>query len=65
MVFQAKVDGLIISNTTLQRPPSLQSVHSSEKGGLSGQPLKELSTQSISEFYQLTEGDHLMNAVSV
>ena len=56
-VFQAKVDGLIIGNTTLQRPPSLHSIHGSEKGGLSGQPLKELSTQNISEFYQLTKGN--------
>jgi len=48
---------LIVSNTTLQRPSSLQSIHCSEKGGLSGQPLKELSTQNISEFYKLTEGE--------
>ena len=53
---QAKIDGLIVSNTTLQRPPNMKSAHSSQKGGLSGQPLKDLSTQAISDFYCLTKG---------
>ena len=34
------VDGLIVSNTTLDRPNSLRSVHAGESGGLSGAPLK-------------------------
>ena len=34
-----KVDALIISNTTIARPP-LKSVHAHEPGGLSGAPLK-------------------------
>ena len=37
------VDGLIVSNTTIARPP-LRSVHRKETGGLSGRPLLEPST---------------------
>ena len=36
-----RVDGLIISNTTVTRPVSLQSVHQGEAGGLSGAPLRK------------------------
>ena len=35
----AKVDGVIATNTTLSRPNSLQSKHAKETGGLSGAPL--------------------------
>ncbi|KRT78863.1 hypothetical protein AMK59_7983 [Oryctes borbonicus] len=51
-----KVDGLIICNTTVTRPESLQSKEKSEIGGLSGKPLKDMSTEMIAEMYQLTEG---------
>ncbi|XP_071818159.1 dihydroorotate dehydrogenase (quinone), mitochondrial-like isoform X2 [Apostichopus japonicus] len=54
---KAKVDGLIISNTTVSRPSSLKSPEKKETGGLSGQPLKELSTQTIKDMYQLTKGN--------
>ncbi|NWH81451.1 PYRD dehydrogenase, partial [Piaya cayana] len=50
------VDGLIISNTTVSRPSSLQSRQRTEAGGLSGKPLRELSTQTIREMYTLTGG---------
>ncbi|XP_013394866.1 dihydroorotate dehydrogenase (quinone), mitochondrial [Lingula anatina] len=50
------VDGLIISNTTVSRPPSLQSKSKDETGGLSGAPLKELSTQTLRDMYKLTQG---------
>jgi len=40
----AGIEGLIVSNTTTARPPSLKSVHAAESGGLSGKPLFELST---------------------
>lgn len=55
---QGCVDGVVISNTTTQRPlkncqdPSLQS----ETGGLSGVPLKELALESIRKFYRMTNG---------
>ncbi len=49
------VDGVIISNTTLSRPP-LKSIHASETGGLSGKPLFELSTQCLAQFHQMSGG---------
>lgn len=41
------IDGMIVSNTTLARPPSLKSAHAGEAGGLSGQPLFALSTEVL------------------
>lgn len=34
------IDALVVSNTTLDRPDTLRSLHRSEAGGLSGAPLK-------------------------
>ncbi|KAL5021787.1 hypothetical protein ScPMuIL_000942 [Solemya velum] len=51
-----RVDGLVISNTTVSRPHSLQSLNKSEVGGLSGSPLKDLATTTIHDMYRLTEG---------
>jgi len=53
---QCGVDGLIISNTTVARPDSLQGKHKSETGGLSGAPLKEKSVEVIKDMYKLTQG---------
>jgi len=50
------VDGLIISNTTVARPPSLISPEAHEPGGLSGKPLTALSTALIAEMARLTAG---------
>lgn len=44
------LSGIIISNTTLDRPDSLQSQHASEGGGLSGAPLMEKSTAVLRAF---------------
>ncbi|XP_074646532.1 dihydroorotate dehydrogenase (quinone), mitochondrial-like isoform X5 [Tubulanus polymorphus] len=54
---QCGVSGLIISNTTVSRPESLKSKHKTETGGLSGQPLKEISTEVIKNMYSLTKGE--------
>lgn len=51
-----KIDGFIISNTTIERSASLQSRHRDEVGGLSGKPLKEKSTKMIEDVYKLTNG---------
>lgn len=51
-----KVDGLIVSNTTISRPDSLKSSNKSESGGLSGGPVKEVSTLAIRDMYRLTKG---------
>ena len=50
------IDGLILSNTTLARPSDLPQKFADEKGGLSGAPLKEKSTEIIHNFYALTKG---------
>ncbi|KAK2853939.1 hypothetical protein Q5P01_006600 [Channa striata] len=50
------VDGLMVSNTTVSRPEMLQDPQKSEVGGLSGQPLKDLSTSTVREMYSLTKG---------
>ncbi len=44
-----KVDALIISNTTISRPP-LRSSRSGETGGLSGAPLHDLALQRLRDF---------------
>ncbi len=55
-ILGSTVDGLIVSNTTLSRPDSLQSANQAEAGGLSGRPLMTLSTQMLARTYQLTKG---------
>ncbi|XP_046864571.1 dihydroorotate dehydrogenase (quinone), mitochondrial-like [Xenia sp. Carnegie-2017] len=52
-----KVDGVIVCNTTTSRPEDLRSQHKHETGGLSGEPLKKLATQTIREMYTLTKGE--------
>jgi dihydroorotate dehydrogenase len=49
------IDGLIISNTTVTRPP-LRSRHAGEGGGLSGAPLKALALQRLRDFRTATGG---------
>lgn len=46
IVTSVKIDGVIASNTTLNRD-GLQSSHKNEMGGLSGKPLKDRSTAVI------------------
>lgn len=53
-----RVDGLVVSNTTVARPDSIASDPSSrEAGGLSGPPLMEPSTAVLSDMYRLTGGE--------
>lgn len=49
------IDALIVSNTTIGRPPLL-SRHAGEAGGLSGAPLKDLALQRIRDFRSATGG---------
>lgn len=77
---EGKIDGMIISDTTISRPASLVSADAKETGlpfpylflalfltpspfflslltgGLSGAPIRDLSTRVIGEMYLLTEG---------
>ncbi|WP_417455555.1 quinone-dependent dihydroorotate dehydrogenase [Kiloniella sp.] len=50
------LDGLTVTNTTIERPKSLKSKHCTEIGGLSGAPLFESSTNVLRDMYRLTEG---------
>ncbi|XP_030613592.1 dihydroorotate dehydrogenase (quinone), mitochondrial [Archocentrus centrarchus] len=56
VVTELGVDGLMVSNTTVSRPETLQDPNKSEVGGLSGEPLKDLSTRTVREMYKLTKG---------
>ena len=59
IVQQARTYGMnaiIVSNTTIARPDTLQSQHKGEGGGLSGAPLFEPSTNVLKEFYAAAEG---------
>jgi dihydroorotate dehydrogenase len=51
-----KIDGLIISNTTIERMDTLQNKYRNETGGLSGRPLKEKSLQTLRLFRYYTQG---------
>ena len=50
------VDGLIISNSTTDRPSTLISSNKNEIGGLSGKPLFIKSTLMLKKMYSLTNG---------
>ncbi|MGE3147749.1 MAG: quinone-dependent dihydroorotate dehydrogenase [Pseudorhodoplanes sp.] len=51
-----KVDGMIVSNTTIARPSWLQEKEKAkEQGGLSGRPLFPLSTRMLAETYVRVE----------
>jgi dihydroorotate dehydrogenase len=52
-----RIDGMIVTNTTLSRPATLQEkTLMTEMGGLSGKPLFALSTRVLAETYQRVEG---------
>lgn len=50
-----RVDGVIVSNTTLSRD-GLTDAQRDEQGGLSGRPLFELSTRVLKDFHRETSG---------
>jgi dihydroorotate dehydrogenase len=51
-----QIDGIIVANTTVARPPGLRSAGVTETGGLSGRPLFEPSTALLGDMFRLTEG---------
>jgi dihydroorotate dehydrogenase len=50
-----KIDGFIVSNTTVSRPTTLRDPSANEPGGLSGRPQFALSTQMLAASYLRTE----------
>ena len=57
------IEGLIVTNTTIERPDSLQSQHKGETGGLSGRPVFEASTRVLGEMYEATKGKMVLVGV--
>ncbi|MDX1485930.1 MAG: quinone-dependent dihydroorotate dehydrogenase [Alphaproteobacteria bacterium] len=51
-----RMDGLMISNTTIERPASLTSRYRDEAGGLSGRPLMALATRVLAACWRETGG---------
>jgi len=51
-----KIDALIVSNTTISRPP-LRSSYANESGGLSGAPLKTLALDALRRFRRASGGE--------
>ena len=51
-----KVDGIILTNTTISRQEIPQAAHRAEVGGLSGRPLFQRATRTLAKAYLLTEG---------
>ena len=50
------IDGIIVANTTIGRPPDLQSSYRDQTGGLSGRPLKQLALERLKDFHAASEG---------
>jgi dihydroorotate dehydrogenase len=51
-----RVDGIILTNTTIARDSLKPDTHWDEKGGLSGRPLFRRSTRVLARLYRLTQG---------
>ena len=51
-----QIDGVIATNTTLERSAVMGQQYADEAGGLSGSPVRERSTHVVSELKRLTQG---------
>jgi dihydroorotate dehydrogenase len=51
------IDGIVATNTTIERPSTLHSTAPNQAGGLSGAPLRARSTEFIRTLYALTGDD--------
>ena len=56
LINRYSVQGIIISNTTDRNRENLMDSKKNEMGGLSGKPLKDISTELIKKFYKETKG---------
>ena len=57
LVKRQNIQGIIVSNTTDNNRENLSDIKKNEVGGLSGQPLKDISTDLIKKFYKETKGE--------
>lgn len=51
----SRIDGMIVSNTTISRPATLHSPLAKESGGLSGAPLADLATRMLAQTFVRVE----------
>lgn len=56
LALETGIAGLIVCNTTIDRPAGLKSRFRDQAGGLSGAPLFERARNIVAEIYQMTEG---------
>uniref|UniRef100_A0A061RMG2 Dihydroorotate dehydrogenase (quinone), mitochondrial n=1 Tax=Tetraselmis sp. GSL018 TaxID=582737 RepID=A0A061RMG2_9CHLO len=57
VVLRLGIDGLVVSNTTIQRPEAVANHRNGqEAGGLSGRALRDISTEAVREMYSKTGG---------
>ena len=56
LINKYRVNGIIVSNTTDSNRENLTDSKKCEVGGLSGQPIRDLSTKLIKRFYKETKG---------
>ena len=56
LVSSHNIKGIVVSNTTDSNRNNLSDTKKNEIGGLSGQPLKDISTNLIKRFYKETKG---------
>lgn len=59
---KSKIDGIIVSNTTIQRPKNLLTNDSfvSETGGLSGKPVKQYSLKALKTLFKYTKNSNIV-----
>lgn len=55
-VIAAGIDGLVLCNTTLERPAGLRSAHAANSGGLSGAPLRERALAQLQRVHRQANG---------
>jgi len=63
IVQKNKIDGLIVSNTSISRPEFLKSYHKNQSGGLSGAPIKEQSNKVLRFISKETQGELMLIGV--
>jgi len=56
LVVSHDIKGIVVSNSTDSNRDNLSDIKKYETGGLSGQPLKDISTNLIKRFYKETKG---------
>ena len=56
LILEYKIDGVILTNTSNKNRDNLIDPNSKENGGLSGKPIRDLSTEFVKKFYQNLNG---------